>query len=126
MHPGSITIEFNVLVLRSEADDFTFEVDLLYDQVCSYITWEETFHDVFLVCYVICALCVINMGNILSFERYVGLFSPSIHPSIYNELIKSWNNMPSQLSFYWLYGYSSTCNVQCISWTIDSQKHGYM
>ena len=113
MCPGSNTVEFSILVSRSEADDFLFEVDLLYDQWCSYIIWEEMLHDVFLVCCTICALCVINMGNItLSLKKYVGLFSPSIHPSIYNELMKWWNNMPSQLPFYWLYGYSSTCNTQ--------------
>ena len=101
MCPGSITKEFTILVLRSETDNLTFEIDPLYDQCCSYIIWEETFQDVFLVCRTICVLCVIKMGNItLSLEKYAGLFSPSVHPSIYEELIKSWNNMPPHLSLY--------------------------
>ena len=127
MCPGSITKEFAILVLRSETDNFTFEIDPLYDQCCSYIIWEETFQDVFLVCRTICVLCVIKMGNItLSLEKYVGLFSPSVHPSIYKELIKSWNNMPSHLSLYWRYGYSCTCDTQCSSCTMDSKKYGYI
>ena len=89
MCPASITKEFTILVSRSEADDFTFEIDPLYDQCCSYIIWDETLQDVFLVHCTICVLCLIKMGNIThSFEKYVGLFSPLVHPSIYKELMK--------------------------------------
>ena len=101
MCPGSIKKEFTILVSRSEADDFTFETDLLYDQCCSYILIEETLQDVFLVCCTVCVLCGIKMVNItLSFKKHVGVFSPSVHPFIYKELIKSWNNMTCHLSFY--------------------------
>ena len=87
MCPGSIKKEFTILVSRSEADDFTFETDLLYDQCCSYILIEETLQDVFLVCCTVCVLCGIKMVNItLSFKKHVGVFSPSVHPFIYKEL----------------------------------------
>ena len=87
MCPGSIKIEFNILVSQSEADDFTFEIDPLYDQCCSYIIPEKTLQDVFLVCCTIYVLCIIKMGNITLFRLKNMLDSSSgkfIHPSIRN------------------------------------------